>query len=149
MDRFEALLQRCRAGDEEALEELIRRWERKLFYYVRRLVESEADAWDILQQTWVRVIKGIRGVREAEKLVPWMYRVARNAALTHRKSLLARERFVDREAVVEGIAETEPSETKWSAEEVHRGIEALSVHHREVLTLFFLEDWSIEAMAGV
>jgi RNA polymerase sigma-70 factor (ECF subfamily) len=47
-------LRRCRAGDAEALEELIRRWEGKLFYYVRRLVADEADAWDILQQTWAR-----------------------------------------------------------------------------------------------
>ena len=51
--------QERQAGDREALEELIRRWERQLFYYVRRLVVNESDAWDILQQTWTRVIKGI------------------------------------------------------------------------------------------
>jgi hypothetical protein len=41
---LEALLRRCRKGDQEAMEELIRRWERKLFYYVRRLVPDESDA---------------------------------------------------------------------------------------------------------
>jgi hypothetical protein len=44
MGRLEALLRRCQAGDEEALEELIRRWERRLFYYVRRLVAVKRAA---------------------------------------------------------------------------------------------------------
>src|SRR4051812_1532047 len=91
----EALLRRCPAQDEEALEELIRRWEQKLFYYVRRLVPCEADAWDVLQQTWVRVVNGIGGMRDANKLAPWLYRVARNTAFSHQKSLLAHERYVD------------------------------------------------------
>jgi RNA polymerase sigma-70 factor, ECF subfamily len=149
MDRLEALLQRCRAGDPEALEELIRRWERKLFYYVRRLVEHEPDAWDILQQTWMRVLKGIGGVRDPDKVVPWIYRVARNTALSHRQSLLARERWVDREASVEELAKVHERETDWTAEDVHRGLESLSAHHRDALTLFFLDDLSIEEMAEV
>jgi RNA polymerase sigma-70 factor, ECF subfamily len=149
MGRLEALLRRCQAGDAEALEELIRRWEQRLFYYIRRLVADEADAWDVLQQTWARVIKGIRSVRDSEKLVPWLYRVARNAALSHRASLLAKERWVDRTAVVEELAAAENRETQWSPEEVHRGLESISAHHRDVLTLFFLQDLSIEEMAGV
>ncbi len=149
MGRLEALLRRCRTGDEEALEELVRRWELRLFYYVRRLVASEADAWDVLQATWVRVVKGIRGVRDPEKFTGWIYRVARNAAVSHRASLLARERWVDRDADAEMLAGVEERESEWSAEEVHAGMGKLSVHHREVLTLFFLEVFSIEELSGV
>jgi RNA polymerase sigma-70 factor, ECF subfamily len=150
MGRIEALLRRCRAGDRDALEELIRRWERKLFYYLRRLVADEADAWDVLQQTWARVIKGIGGVRDADKLVPWLYRVARNTALSHRACLLARERWVDPTAAVEELAVVgETHEAEWSPEEVHQAIDALSVHHRDALTLFFLQDLSIAEMAAV
>ena len=149
MDRLEALLQRCRAGDREALEELIRRCERKLFYYLRRLVEDEADAWDILQQTWIRVLKGIGGVRDSDKLLPWIYRVARNRALTHRKSLLSRQRREDPETAVETLAEPHAYEETWTAEEIHCGLQELSVHHRDALTLFYLQDLSLEGMAVV
>ena len=149
MTRLEALLRRCRAGDREALEELIRRWERQLFYYVRRLVAHEADAWDVLQQTWARVIKGIGGLHDSEKLAAWLYRVARNTALSHRASLLAQEHWVDRAAQVADLAIAESREGPWSPEEVHRGLDMLSVHHRDALTLFFLQDLSIEEMAGV
>ena len=54
----ELLALRCRRGDRAALEELIHTWERPLLYYLRRLVRDEADAWDVLQKTWVRVLKG-------------------------------------------------------------------------------------------
>lgn len=149
MGRFEALLRRCRAGDEEALEELIRRWERKLFYYVRRLVADESDAWDVLQQTWVRVVKGIGKVRNSDQLVPWLYCVARNRAISHRKSLLARERWIDRQVQIDELAGAGISEVGWIAEEVHQAMEGLSVHHREAITLFFLKDLSIGEMALV
>ena len=43
-------LVRHRRGDETALPELVSLWERPLFYYIRRLVDSEEDAWDTLQQ---------------------------------------------------------------------------------------------------
>ena len=41
------LLVRCQRGDREAMEELIAVWEKRLFYYVRRIVDQEADAWDV------------------------------------------------------------------------------------------------------
>src|SRR3954468_14715733 len=114
MDRLQALLHRCRAGDADALEELVRRWERKLFYYVRRLLPQEEDAWDVLQMTWVRVIGGIGKVRDADALVPWVYRIPRNPAMTHRKSLLARERCIDPTASIDELARGEPIEQRWS-----------------------------------
>jgi DNA-directed RNA polymerase specialized sigma24 family protein len=52
----ELLALRCRRGDRAALEELIRTWERRLLYFIRRLVRDEVDAWDVLQKTWVRAI---------------------------------------------------------------------------------------------
>jgi RNA polymerase sigma-70 factor, ECF subfamily len=149
MGQLEALLERCRAGDEEAIEELVRRWERKLFYYARRLVANEADAWDVLQLTWVRVVKGIRNVRDSQKLVPWLYRVTRNTTISHRASLLAQERWVDRAAPVGELSAGEAEEAQWTAEDVHWGLGAISVHHRDALTLFFLDDLSIEEIAGV
>lgn len=149
MGQLSALLRRCRSGDPDALEELVRRWERKLFYYVRRLVVCEADAWDVLQQTWVRVIQGIGSVRDPDKLAAWLYRVARNTALSHRQSLLAKERWLDHEISVVDVQDVELLEADWAPEEVHAGLDKLSPHHRDSLTLFFLQDLSIDQMAEV
>jgi RNA polymerase sigma-70 factor (ECF subfamily) len=149
MSAFEALLRRCQEEDAEALEELIRRWELKLFYYLRRLVSQEQDAWDILQETWVRVLRGIKKVRSSEKLVPWMYRVARNTAFSHRKSMGVRQPWLDQQASVEELADFAVRDPEWAAEDVHQALETLSMHHREVLTLFFLQDLSLQEMTEV
>jgi len=148
-DQSEALLRRCQIGDEEALEELIRRWERRLFYYIRRLVPYEEDAWDVLQQTWMRAVKGISDLREPDKFVPWLYRIARNTAFSHQRSLLAREKWIDRAAAVDELSGVETLEAEWTVEEVHLGMEKLSAHHRDVITLFFLDDLSMAEIAEV
>src|SRR6516164_1720898 len=68
---------RCCRGDRTALEELIRTWERPLLYFIRRLVHDEADAWDVLQKTWVQVLSGISA---AEQLLPLVYDELRKLA---------------------------------------------------------------------
>jgi hypothetical protein len=45
---LELLIVRCQRGESTAFEELIRQWEGRLFYFLRRLVASEQDAWDVL-----------------------------------------------------------------------------------------------------
>ena len=149
MGRLEALLRRCQSGDHEALEELVRTWERQLFYYLRRLVKDEPDAWDVLQQAWSRVLRGIPHIKDPDKLVPWLYTVARNTALSHRQSLLSREKWVDREAAIEDLANIESRDTDITAEELHTALANLPTHQREALTLFFLEDFSIDQMSQI
>lgn len=55
----ELLVLRTKRGDPSAIEEIVRHWERQLFYYIRGLVGKEQDAWDVLQETWLRVVRDI------------------------------------------------------------------------------------------
>jgi len=82
----ELLVLRCRRKEKAAFEELVRHWERQLFYYIRRLVENEQDAWDLLQQTWLKVFSGIRSLRDPRTLPTWLYRIARNTTISHLKA---------------------------------------------------------------
>ncbi|MBY0455980.1 MAG: sigma-70 family RNA polymerase sigma factor [Gemmataceae bacterium] len=134
---------RCRRGDPVALEELVRTYEHRLLYFVRRLVADEADAWDVLQQTWVRVLRGVHRLDDPRCLVPWLYRIARNAARNHN-----RDRDPPHEPLLDHPAAVEPPRFD-DAEAVHRGLLKLSRPHREVLTLFFLEDLTVDEAAAV
>src|SRR5262245_20088820 len=141
--RQELLVRRCQNGERRALEELVRTWERRLFFYLRRLVPDEQDAWDALQETWLKAFRGLRTLREPDSLPLWLYRIARNSAMGH-----LRTRYHDR-ALVEEVGhcletEPEPEFTFADAEEVRAHLARLSLPHREVLTLFFLEDLTIE-----
>ncbi|HYO11386.1 MAG TPA: sigma factor, partial [Tepidisphaeraceae bacterium] len=72
------LVLRCRRGDAAAWRELIAAWEPRLFYYVRRLVPREADAWDVLQQTWLGAYRNLGALADPKLLPAWLYRIARN-----------------------------------------------------------------------
>jgi RNA polymerase sigma-70 factor, ECF subfamily len=145
----ELLALRCRCGEKAALEELVRTWEPRLLYFIRRLVDEEQDAWDVLQQTWLRVLSGIGALREPQSLGPWLYRVARHAAFNHGQVRATYRRFLKDYQAAAPADEAPDREDFENADQLHRGLVQLPVPQREVLTLFFLEDFSIDAIAQI
>ncbi|MHC4105965.1 MAG: RNA polymerase sigma factor [Planctomycetota bacterium] len=73
---YELLVLRCRQGQADAFQELVRSWEKRLFYYIRRLIDDEQDAWQVLQETWVKVLSGIKKLRQPRKLLEIEYSLA-------------------------------------------------------------------------
>jgi RNA polymerase sigma-70 factor (ECF subfamily) len=148
----ELLVLRCRRGDSSAWRELIRLWERRLFYYVRRLVGGERDAWDVLQQTWLAAYRAIPTLREPRALRAWLYRIAHRQAVSHLRHVGAMPDSgagaIDDAGDVPDDAEA-PSFAADAADRVHAALSALSLAHREVLTLHFLEDASVREIADV
>ena len=145
----ELLAVRCRRGDRTALEELVRLWERRLLYFIRRIVRDDADSWDVLQKTWIKVLSGIGSLHDPKSLAPWLYRVSRNTALTYaRLKPPACEPLGDDPVARNGHAADVQLRFE-NAEQVNRGLSTLSLAHREVLTLFFLDDLSTEEVATV
>ena len=58
----------------------------KLRPFVVRRVHSAADADDVVQEVFLRMQRGLSGLRDDERFGPWVYRVARNAIADHRRS---------------------------------------------------------------
>ncbi len=146
---YEILVLRCKRQDEGALEELIRHWEKRLLYFIRRLVTNEEDAWDVLQETWLKVVGQIGMLREPRSLPMWLYRIARNTAMTRLRGRYADREMLDVEECAEDVPDQTDAFTFEDVQQVHFGLSKLSMPHREVLTLFFLEDLSIEQIAEV
>jgi RNA polymerase sigma-70 factor, ECF subfamily len=79
----ELLIIRIHKGETEAFNDLVEMWERRLFYFVQRIVQREEDAWDVLQETWVKVNGGIRHLKDLSTFPAWVYQIARNTAISH------------------------------------------------------------------
>jgi len=82
------LVRRVTRGDHEAFNQLVARWERKLFNYAYRLTGNREDALDICQDTFTRAYEQIQQLKEAEKFSFWLFRIAHNFSI----SLYRRER---------------------------------------------------------
>src|SRR5205823_11386108 len=78
----ELLVTQCQRGDRDAFEAIVRLWERPLFYYLRRLAPCEADAWDLLQETWLKVFRAVNSIRDPRAFPAFLYTTARNAAVS-------------------------------------------------------------------
>ena len=76
----EVTLARARAGDEAALEALFRRFETPVYTLARRLTGSPHDAEDVLQETFLEVVRSIRRFRGDGSLAGWIRKVAASKA---------------------------------------------------------------------
>jgi RNA polymerase sigma-70 factor (ECF subfamily) len=87
MDRSQAaltdteLLPLLRAGESRAFEEILRRYEAKVFSLVRGMTRNDGDAQDALQDTFLSVYQKIGTFKGESRLSTWIYRIAVNAAL--------------------------------------------------------------------
>jgi RNA polymerase sigma-70 factor (ECF subfamily) len=139
----------CQRRDESAFRELVNRWEPRLYYYLRRIVENENDVWDVLQETWLAVFQNIRKLQDPLKFPTWLYQISHNKAVSLlRKKNRYTQMIVEKEADY-CESNTTISAVKERAELVHKTLERLKLAHREVLTLHFLEGFSIREMARV
>ena len=147
----ELLVLRCRRGDAEAWRQLVRHWERRLLYYLRRLLDNERDAWDVLQQVWLEVFRNLGSLRQPRALRPWLYRISHRRAITHRRCAGRAEGIASQgDMEVDQVPAAQDESDLWrveTAEQIHHALGQLSLTHREVLTLFFLEEMPIEEIA--
>src|SRR3990172_12426718 len=71
---------RAVAGDEPAFEDLVRRYQARVYRLAVRLTGNDGDAQDALQETFLQVYRSLGGFRGEARFSTWLYRVATNAA---------------------------------------------------------------------
>jgi RNA polymerase sigma-70 factor (ECF subfamily) len=144
-ERLEVL--RAQQGDAEAFRRLVECYERRMLYYILRLVDDGDQTLDILQEVWLSVFRLLPKLEAPEAFRVWIYRIAHGKVM----DFLRRQRRIP--AFVDGTGDPSPELTDYdepaleNAELVHRALGQLSVEHREVLTLHFLEGMRLEEIA--
>ncbi|MHC4423210.1 MAG: RNA polymerase sigma factor [Planctomycetota bacterium] len=68
-------------GDVKAMEKLVSRWQKRLWQHAFRLTADQQAAWDITQQSWLGVIKGLRKLRDPANFKAWAYKIATNKSI--------------------------------------------------------------------
>jgi RNA polymerase sigma-70 factor, ECF subfamily len=81
----ETLAARAAGGDDRAFETLVTRYQQRVFRLACRLT-SETDAPDVLQETFLQAYRHMTGFRGDSRFSTWLYRIAVNAGLMHRRA---------------------------------------------------------------
>lgn len=148
--RCEYLVLACRRRDPQAAAELAALFQRPLLFYLRRLVSFEDDAWDLSQETWLAVLPRLSTLHNPRALPAYVFRTARNKALA---MLRKQHRYQPLNEMEKPIADvTERADASFTAEDaaaIHRALDRLSLAHREILTLHFLDEIAMDDLAFV
>ena len=124
----------------------------QLYNFAHWLTGAQADAEDLVQETYARALKGFGSFAAGTDLRAWMYRILRNTFLTSRSGLAAK-----RTTAIEDDAELVSPELTQELEllrqegraTVMSALAALPVDSREVLLLFEMEEMSYREIATV
>lgn len=153
----EPAIARLRRGDTDAVGELLARYQHRLFRFLMRLVRDRAEAEDLFQQTWIRVMEKISRYDSRAGFDVWLLSVAHNLAIDH----LRRQRGTSLDAPEEGgitpadrlaARGPNPLEQLLDSERgaiLEAAILRLPVIHRVVVSLRFEEGMKLEEIADV
>ena len=161
------LIERVRSGDVDAYEQLVRRYQPRVFAHVQRMLGSQPtlgsmeEAADLTQEVFVKVYQTLPRYRAQASFQTWLYRVTANLCVDRyrrrqRTPLVARslDAPVETESgeIEMEVADwgMEPAQRMQSAElrrEVHRALESLSDKLRAVIVMHDLEGLSYEEVA--
>lgn len=158
-DGEKLLLERAKAGDVNAFEQLIEGYQRKIFNIALRMVGNYDDASDLAQEVLIRIYKSIGGFKEQSSFSTWVYRITTNVCLDdirkkkNKKVISLDEEIklddgeMPRQLESDDAGPLELAERKELKKAVSRAINSLSEEHRLVVVLRDIQGFSYEEIA--
>lgn len=137
---------------ERAFTGIIKKYQEKLYWHIRRIVVAHEDANDILQNMFIKVWNSLQNFREDSQLYTWLYRIATNETLTFLEQQ-KKHSSVSLGDVESGLANQikadqnfDPNKLEWK---LQLAIQHLPEKQRIVFTLRYYDEMPYEQMSRV
>ncbi len=140
----EQLVSLCNGGNEGAFEVLYLRYREWVVRLAWRFTRNDADALDVLQETFSYVLGKMPGLRLTARFTTFLFPVVKNLSIAARRK---RDRALGEGPLPEGAAPSVP-EGDGSREDLAAALASLSEEHRETLLLRYVEDMTQEEIAA-
>ena len=153
-DDKELLIQfRDPAKKERAFTAIIKKYQEKLYWHIRRLVVNHDDANDVLQNLFIKVWKGLENFREDSQLYTWLYRIATNESLTFLEQEKKRSVVSLEEEVDGGLGNKVKADSNFDANKLEWrlqvAIQQLPEKQRVVFNLRYYEEMPYQEMSRI
>ncbi len=126
----------CQSGSVKALDMLVLRWQKRLWCYAYNLTGNSEAAWDITQDSWLGIIKGLRKLQDPANFKAWAYRITTNKSIDWMKKSKSVKQIS-----IEEIEEQQSSQKKDTG--VKELLEKLDMRKKVVLSLYYFEQLSV------
>lgn len=150
----EELARLVQKGDEAAFAALMDRYTGKLLRYGKRLLPAEHTVGDIVQDVFITVYRNIQDFDATRRFSPWIYRIAHNAFVDAiRKQAKDPFFYFDFDRLIPHPIYEDPIDREKENEEMRvlleKGLVTLSAAYREVINLYYFEDFSYKEIADI
>lgn len=140
------------ATREKAFTSIIKKYQEKLYWHIRRMLVDHDDTNDVLQNMFIKVWKGLENFREDSQLYTWLYRIATNESLTFLSQQKKRS-SVSLSDVETGLSNKLKSDTNFDANKLEwklqLGIQNLPEKQRLVFNLRYYDEMPYEEMSKI
>ena len=143
----ELLVMDCQEGSRKAMELLVSRWQKRLWHYALRLTGSSEAAWDVTQESWLAIVRGISWLNDPARFRPWAYRIVTNKANDWIGGS-ARAARLPPDFDVQPREGDDPTRAVMEAD-LDSVLRRLSNAARTVLTLHYIEGFALAEVAAI
>jgi len=150
------LVERLKKGDSRALDELYRRHREAAYGIAYRLVGSREDALEVVQESFIHVMRGIQAFRGQSSFRTWLYRIVTHAALDYRRwrALRTAESLDGDTSAESSIAANDRSPQEVAGDRdlgaaIDKALSNISEKNRAALVLYAIEGMSYKEVADV
>jgi RNA polymerase sigma factor (sigma-70 family) len=135
-----------------AFHELVKTYQEKLYWHIRKIVISHDDTDDVLQNTFIKVWNNIELFRAESGLYTWMFRIATNEALTFITQKKRRSIFsdtIDNEYLINNLESDEYFEGKEIQRKLQKAILSLPEKQRLVFNMKYFDEMKYNDMSEI
>jgi RNA polymerase sigma factor (sigma-70 family) len=140
------------ATRERAYTAIVKKYQEKLYWHVRRMVVDHDDADDVLQNTFIKAWNGLENFREDSQLYTWLYRIATNEALSFIEQQ-KRKATVNFDDVSEGLSNQVKADANFDANrlewKLQLAIQQLPEKQRIVFNLRYFDEMPYQEMSQI
>lgn len=140
------------ATREKAFTAIIKKYQEKLYWHIRRMVVQHDDANDVLQNMFIKVWNGLDNFREDSQLYTWLYRIATNESLTFLEQQ-KRKAAVSLSDVENGLEDKLRAERNFDSNKIEwklqLAMQQLPDKQRTVFNLRYYDEMPYEEMSRV
>ena len=151
-EREQLPVPQAKAGEPEAWDALFRRYQVPLYVYVFELVHDEQTSLDLVQETFIAAVRHIGGLRDDDKFGSWLFGIAHQKCVQRWRKQNREEILLDEIPDAPDESENGPDDLLIRREQEAEFMELLNqlpLPQRSVLLLHFVEDFSLEDIAGI
>lgn len=135
---------------ESAFTRIVKKYQEKIYWHIRRMVVEHEDANDVMQNVFIKVWKNLENFREDSQLYTWLYRIATNECLNFIDQQKRRKTStIDEDYMANKLKADKDFDSKKLEWKLQLAIQQLPEKQRLVFNLRYFEEMPYEEMSKI